>query len=343
MIAKAKCISHGIALLEYITGESANKKHPEKILRVNTAFMPGYLDSLGMWESMKMTLAKFRLIKNSMIRIEASPAAEHTKDWKPEDWWQFENEFLRVFDNIELYGKNGKLISPKTNLLGSKRCSCAHFDSDGGVYHLHIAACRVDENGNTNNDHMIHERAQRAAEIIAQRRGWTTAAEKHEINVERINKDCYNILRTMNLWSWNDYVHALERKGYKVRTREDSNRKIHGYCILIGSSKYKASSLGKGRGLMYSRLQKTWEKMHEAESKNIESRKTAVRNTTTARPIDTTSREPDDTLITKPVFDYSHRFAGSRKMSLNLGGKEYTRYIQRRLSGCSTTSLTIVK
>ena len=34
MIAKAKAISHGINGIRYITGESHNKKHPEKIHRI---------------------------------------------------------------------------------------------------------------------------------------------------------------------------------------------------------------------------------------------------------------------------------------------------------------------
>lgn len=34
MIAKAKSISHGINALNYITGVSANKKHPEKIFHI---------------------------------------------------------------------------------------------------------------------------------------------------------------------------------------------------------------------------------------------------------------------------------------------------------------------
>ena len=34
MIAKAKAIPHGINDIRYITGESHNKKHPEKIYRI---------------------------------------------------------------------------------------------------------------------------------------------------------------------------------------------------------------------------------------------------------------------------------------------------------------------
>ena len=37
MIAKAKSISHGINALNYITGVSANKKHPEKIFQIGRA------------------------------------------------------------------------------------------------------------------------------------------------------------------------------------------------------------------------------------------------------------------------------------------------------------------
>ena len=40
MIAKAKAISHGINNIRYITGESHNKKHPEKIYRVLDNMMP---------------------------------------------------------------------------------------------------------------------------------------------------------------------------------------------------------------------------------------------------------------------------------------------------------------
>ena len=34
MIAKAKSISHGINDIRYITGETENKEHPERILHV---------------------------------------------------------------------------------------------------------------------------------------------------------------------------------------------------------------------------------------------------------------------------------------------------------------------
>ena len=73
MIAKAKAISHGINDIRYITGESHNKKHPEKIYRVLDNMMPSELDAMGVWNSMQFTLSRFRPVKNSVIRIELSP------------------------------------------------------------------------------------------------------------------------------------------------------------------------------------------------------------------------------------------------------------------------------
>ena len=79
MIAKAKAISHGINDIRYITGESHNKKHPEKIYRVLDNMMPSEPDAMGVWNSMQLTLSRFRPVKNSVIRIELSPSPEHTK------------------------------------------------------------------------------------------------------------------------------------------------------------------------------------------------------------------------------------------------------------------------
>lgn len=80
MIAKAKAIPHGINDIRYITGESHNKKHPEKIYRILDNMMPSEPDAMGVWNSMQLTLSRFRPVKNSVIRIELSPSPEHTKD-----------------------------------------------------------------------------------------------------------------------------------------------------------------------------------------------------------------------------------------------------------------------
>ena len=47
MIAKTKFISPGINDIRYITGESRNKKHPERIFHVKDNLLPPGLDAAG--------------------------------------------------------------------------------------------------------------------------------------------------------------------------------------------------------------------------------------------------------------------------------------------------------
>ena len=120
MIAKAKAISHGINAIRYITGESQNKKHPEKIHRILDNLLPSQPDTMGIWNSMQLTLSCFRPIKNSVIRIELSPSAEHTKFFNTEDWQKLWQDFIEEFDKQVIIGKDGKVRSCPTNLSNSK-------------------------------------------------------------------------------------------------------------------------------------------------------------------------------------------------------------------------------
>lgn len=262
MIAKAKAISHGINAIRYITGESQNKKHPEKIHRILDNLLPSQPDTMGIWNSMQLTLSRFRPIKNSVIRIELSPSAEHTRFFNVEDWQQLWQDFVAEFDKQVIIGKDGKARSCPTNLANSKYSVWLHTESEGGVPHLHAAVCRIDENGNINNDHNIHLRAQCAAERVARKRGWTTAAQVRNSNIHQVNRDCMDALKSMQSWSWEEYKNTLIRKGYTVHEREDGNGILRGYALVNGNTKYKASELGVGRNLMISKLPKTWEKLH---------------------------------------------------------------------------------
>ena len=262
MIAKAKAISHGINAIRYITGESQYKKHPEKIYRVLDNLLPSQPDTMGIWNSMQLTLPRFRPIKNSVIRIELSPSAEHTRFFNVEDWQQLWQDFVAEFDKQVIIGKDGKARSCPTNLANSKYTVWLHTESEGGVPHLHATVCRMDEDGNINNDHNIHLRAQRAAERVARKRGWTTAAQVRNSNIHQVNRDCMDTLKSMQSWSWVEYKDALIQKGYAVHERKDGNGILRGYALVNGNTKYKASELGVGRNLMISKLPKTWEKLH---------------------------------------------------------------------------------
>ncbi len=224
--------------------------------------MPSQPDTLGIWNSMQLTLSRFKPIKNSVIRIELSPSAEHTRFFDIEDWQKLWQDFATEFDKQVFTGKDGKVRSCQTNLANSKYTVWLHEESDGEVPHLHAAVCRLDEDGNINNDHNIHLRAQRAAERIAKKRGWTTAVQIRYTNIHQVNRDCMDALRSMPEWSWEEYKNTLTRKGYSVHERKDAQHVIRGYALVNGNTKYKASELGVARNLMISKLPKTWDKLH---------------------------------------------------------------------------------
>lgn len=305
MVAKAKSISHGINALNYITGVSANKKHPERITHICDNFLPPGIDSSGIWNCVKLDSMSRPRMKNSLIRIEISPAAEHTRGFSPEDWKQLWEDFVTEFDRQEMKGKGGRVLSPKTNLAGSKSTVWLHLESESGIPHLHAIVSRLDENGNINNDSNIHLRAQRAAEMIARKRGWRTAANIHDINRQSVSRDCLDVLGKMTEWSVEDYFARLEAKGYDVKTREDDNGIIRGYILKKGNARFKASELGKGRNLMASKLEGTWKKLHPAQSQHTE----AYGNESGIRQ-DYTAYRPD-----------------TRRVEFGREGESYTRFI----------------
>ena len=157
--------------------------------------------------------------------------------------------FAAAFDGQTIRDKDGKVVSGKTNVSGSKSSVWLHEESRSGIPHLHVIVSRVDERGNINNDHAIHLRAQRAAEKVALQRGWTTAMHVHEDNIPKVSADCMEALRELSVWSWEGYRKRLADKGYKLFLRKDKKDVIRGYVLLKGSAKYKASELGRGRNL----------------------------------------------------------------------------------------------
>ena len=280
MIGKAKPISHGINDIRYITGESRNKENPEKINLICNYFMSNQLDTLGMWHAMQLNLARFKPVKNSVIRIELSASKEHTIDFSNADWKQLWEDFIEEFDKQELLDKKGKMVSRKTNLANSIGTVWLHRDSEGGVPHLHGAFCRIDNDGNINNDHNIHLRAQHAAERVAKKRAWTTANDIHSANSKTVSEDCMSALKSMDTWSWDDYVKLLRCKGYEVFERRDSKNILRGYSLQLGRAKFKASELGIGRNLTASKIENTWKKLHEEEQRRIDTQES---KTTKAR------------------------------------------------------------
>lgn len=317
MIGKAASISHGINDIRYITGESRNKEHPELIYHVKDNLLPCELDAQGIWDLMKAGAP----MKKNVIRMEICPGGEHTENSTMQDWQKLWDDFVREFDKIELEDENGKVYSHKTNIANSIYTVWLHYESDSGIPHLHAAVCRKDRFGTTNNDHNIHIRAQDAAQAVAIRRGWITAAEIHKINADNIADDLMDILRAMPSWSWNDYAARIRAQGYTIMIRP-GKKGVYGYSIGMGKARFKASELGNGRKLTASRIENTWNKLH---SQSAVKAKQPVKNAGTKPVAPVVSRpvvSPD-----KQVTDYSSWQEGTSRYELTHGGKASQFYI----------------
>lgn len=261
MIAKAKAISHGINDIRYITGESHNKKHPEKIYRILDNMMPSEPDAMGVWNSMQLTLSAPSGEELSH-RIELSPSPEHTKDFTIEDWQNFGRISLQSLTNKCSKTRMGKYetVRPIWPTANTQFGSIWNLIAEFHIFMLPSAGWMKTDRSTTN--HNIHLRAQWAAERVAKKRRWTIAKQIRNINMPFVTRDCMNVLKSMSSWSWDEYKAALTKKGYTIHERKDDDGILHGYAIMKGKTKYKASDLGIGRNLMVSKLPTTWEKLH---------------------------------------------------------------------------------
>ena len=329
MIAKAKAVAHGIRAMLYVSGESRNKKHPERITRICDNFMPQGMDATCIFKEMKFATMNHPNIKNNVIRMEISPAMEHTEDFTLDDWRKLWQDFAAAFDIQEIRDKDGKVVSAQTNILGSKSSVWLHEESDSGIPHLHAIVSRVDEDGNINNDHAIHLRAQRAAEMIARQRGWTTAQHIHETNIPKVSADCMEALRKLDKWSWDGYQERLAAKGYDLYLRKDKKDVIRGYVLLKGNTKFKASELGKGRNLTASRIKQTWEKLHQGKAQQVRpATKQPVVSTPKPSVHNGTKQKPHVIRQSNPIFeDYTTYKLNSQPTEFEHDGKTYKRYL----------------
>lgn len=317
MIGKAASISHGINCIRYISGESKNKENPELIYRVKDNLLPCELDAMGIWDLMKADAQ----MKKNVIRMEICPGGEHTENFTMQDWQKLWDDFVREFDRIEMTDENGKVYSHKTNIANSIYTVWLHYESDSGIPHLHAAVCRKDRFGMTNNDHNIHIRAQVAAQAVAIRRGWITAAEIHKMNADKIADDLMDILRAMPSWSWEDYAARIRAKGYTIMIRP-GKKGPYGYSIGMGKARFKASELGTGRKLTASRIENTWNKLHSQSAAKAK------------QPVKKTGTKPVAPVVSKPVVslnkqvtDYTSWREETSRYELSHGGKTSQFYI----------------
>ena len=216
-----------------------------------------------------------------------------------DDWVRLADEFIRVFDAIDLSGKTKRTSSKQVNLKGSQYIVALHRDSKSGILHLHIDANRVDMDGKINDSHKIGERAVIAANIINEKRGWVQSEEIGIRHRQEITNCCMEILRAMDKFSWRQYEMELTKRGYKVHIQENDKGKVYGYSVKRGNSNYKSSVLGIGRNLTPSKIETTWAKLH-SQKRKFESKES------TSRQARTTDRTPviQPSTISQPVMKH---------------------------------------
>jgi len=281
MIAKASTIPHGANAIRY----SVNKDRAD-IVKAN--LLPDDISPEAMYGRMMLVQKKYaekinkgRPLGRNVIRIEISPSEEESRGWTIDDWLRLSNEFIRVFDSIDLSGKTQRASSKQTNLKGSQYIAALHRDSKSGILHLHIDANRVDMNGKINDSHKIGERAVMAANIINEKRGWMQSEEIGMRHRQEITNCCMEILRTMDKFSWRQYEMELVKHGYGVHIQKNEDGTVYGYSIKRGNSSYRSSKLGVGRNLLPLKIMNTWQKLHSQEGK-INQPKTEDKQTRTA-------------------------------------------------------------
>lgn len=69
------------------------------------------------------------------------------------------------------------------------------MESKGKVLHLHAAICRFDENGDINNSHNTHLRAQRTTEQMTKKSDWMTAEKIRSCNIPEVSREWMEILK----------------------------------------------------------------------------------------------------------------------------------------------------
>ena len=265
MIARARAVAHGNAYTTYAT----LKRDAEFVCCENMAgdmsvtVTDDDLDNI--WMQFKYAgenyVAKGKPVTRNLIAMEVSPTKDESKGWTLDQWNWFARRFIEEMDKIEFRDKNGKVSSKRMELTHSKWIAMLHHDAKSGIPHLHFMVSRFTVDGRINDTNLIGLKATMAANSINQSLGWKQSQEISEEHKAEIKDALYDILRKMDQFDWNSFQRMIEKHGYSVELRRDTEGKIVGYTIKRGNSKYNASEIG--RQLTASRIEDTWKQLHK--------------------------------------------------------------------------------
>ena len=152
---------------------------------------------------------------------------------------------------------------------------------------------------------------------------------RHKANAVKVAEDLMDILWAMPSWSWDDYATRIQVKGYTLKERKDDKGVIKGYTIGKGKAVFKASELGKGRKLMASKIEQTWQKLHgQSETKTVQP--VGKTMTKTDAPVVPVAAKPVAKPLqhsSEPVADYSSWHENTSRYELPHDGNTSLFYI----------------
>lgn len=261
MIAQAKSIEHGSAMTNYAT-----KNNRADIVKTN--LLTEGLPPMGMWDEMVLHQNRFKHlfarkpVKNTSIRIEASPSEDESKGWTLDDWAHYAERLISEMNRTTAVMYRGKFRKVKPiDMTKAQYFAALHKDSKSGIPHLHLVVNRIDKDGKLIDDFLIGQRAVAAAQSINRQMGWRDPMEIRAENLKEISEACREVLLSMPSFNWLQYKMGLKAKGYDVIFRR-SHGEICGYSVKKGHSNYKASEIPSGRKYTASKIENTHRRLH---------------------------------------------------------------------------------
>ena len=270
MIAKGTPIPHGADMINY-----AMTKEKAVIIRMHN--LPADYSPESVWAEMKLhqrmtsnLRSTNHVVKNGALRFEISPQNKETDDWSLDDYRSLIDELNEEMKLINYDSRTGEKRY-NFDLDNTQYIAAIHYDSKGGIRHIHLVANRIDMDGQVIDAHDIGRRLVRAVHEINVRHGWELPEDIHDEHLRQINEACMDILQRMPRFDWDMYGRELAKKGLRLKTIKNKAGEVVAYNIFMGNSKFKASSLGTGRNLTVKNIENTWSKLHSFQSPSIKS------------------------------------------------------------------------
>lgn len=296
MIAKGTPIPHGADMINY-----AMTKEKAVIIRMHN--LPEDYSPESVWTEMKLhqrmtsnLRSANHVVKNGSLRFEISPQNKETDGWSLDDYRNLIDELNEEMKLINCDSRTGEKRY-NFDLDNTQYIAAIHYDSKGGIRHIHLVANRIDMDGQVIDAHDIGRRLVRAVHEINVRHGWELPEDIHDEHLRQINEACMDILQRMSRFDWDMYGRELAKKGLRLKTKKNKAGEVVSYNIFMGHSRFKASSLGTSRNLTVKNIESIWSKLHSFHSPSIKSGNAAQQSSSPAT-VETHAVKPEPMRVT---------------------------------------------